>query len=92
MKKKKRKRQFEMLQESMKNMVQVVEAQKASDKIFMELKEKRMRMEEAQQEREMQMRREEWEFQLQMFYILAAPLYQSGTPSYASQPSMGFPQ
>ena len=64
-KKKKRKRQFEMLQESMKDMVQVVvEAQKASDKMFLELEERRMRVEEAQQEREMQMRREEREFQL----------------------------
>ena len=82
-----------MLQESMKDMVQVVvEAQKASDEMFLELEEKRMQMEEAQQEREMQMRREEREFQLRMFHMLAGPSYQSGPPSYASQPSMGFSQ
>ena len=63
MQKKKWKRQFEMLQESMKDMVQLAaEAQKASNKMFLELEEKRMRMEEEQQEREMQMRREEQEF------------------------------
>ena len=49
-------------------------------------------MEEVQQERVIQMRREEQEFQLQMFHMLAAPSYQSGPPSYASQPSMGFTQ
>ena len=91
--KKKRKRQFEMLQESMKNMVQVVvEAKKESDKMFLELEEKRMRMEEAQQEREMQMRREEREFQLRMLHMLAAPSYQNGPPSYMNRPSMGFSQ
>ena len=41
----------------MKGMInEVVEAQKASDQLFAQLEEKRMKMEEAQQEREAKMR------------------------------------
>ena len=48
------------MQDAMKRMVkEVLEAQKASDKLFTELEEKRMRMDEAQQERESRMRHED---------------------------------
>ena len=77
--KKKRKRQIDVMQDAMKGMVkEVLDAQKASDKLFAELEEKRMRMEEAQQERESRMRREDQEFQMRVLRML--------TGSYLPQP------
>ena len=69
--KKKRRHQIEVLQDTMKGMInEVVEAQKASDQLFAQLEEKRMKMEEAQQEREAKMRRDDQEFQMRVFQLL----------------------
>lgn len=49
--KKKQKRQLEVMQDTMKGLIkEVVDAQKASDKMYVELEEKRLKMEEAQLE------------------------------------------
>ena len=83
--KKKRKRQFDALQGTMKEMVvKVVEAQKASDKMFLELEEKRMKMEEAQQERDMRNRREEREFQMRLFQMMCGAGVPYQTPMMPS--------
>ena len=77
--KKKRKQQIDVMQDAMKGMVkEVLEAQKTSNKLFAELEEIRMRMEEAQQERELQMCREDQEFQMRVLQML--------TGSYLPQP------
>ena len=71
--KKKRRCQIEVLQDTMKGMVnEVVKAQKASDhgQLFAQLEEKRMKMEEAQEEREAKMRRDDQEFQMRVFQLL----------------------
>lgn len=83
---KSKKRQIDVLQESFKDVVgQIVEAQKMSDKMFSNLEEKRMKLEEAQQEREMTMRKEDQDFQLRVMQML------SGFPGmqfpYATQSS-----
>jgi len=82
--KKKRRRQIEVLQDTMKGMInEVVEAQKSSDQLFAQLEEKRMKMEEAQQEREEKMRRDDQEFQMRVFQLL--------TGYHMSQPPLVFP-
>ena len=69
--KKKRGRQIEVLQDTMKGMInEVVEAQKASDQLFAQLEEKRMKMEEAQQEQEAKTHRDDQEFQMWVFQLL----------------------
>ena len=85
--KKKRRRQIEVLQDTMKGMTnEVVEAQKASDQLFAQLEEKRMKMEEAQQEREAKMRRDDQEFQMRVFQLLTGgtgyPMVQSPAPVF----------
>lgn len=86
----KRRRQIEVLQDSMKSMInEVVEAQKASDQLFADLEEKRMKMEEAQQERAAKMHQDDQEFQLRVFQLLLGyhmsqppPMY----PPYSGNP------
>jgi len=74
--KKKRKRQIEIVQDTMKGVIkQVVEAQKESDQKFVELEEKRMKMEQAQQEREAQMRRDDQEFQMRVYQMMLTGSY-----------------
>ena len=69
--KKKQRRQVEVLQDTMKGMInEIVEAQKASDQLFVQLEEKRVKMEEAQQEREAKIRRDDQEFQIRVFQLL----------------------
>ena len=54
--KKRRRHQIEVLQDTMKGMInEVVEAQKASDQLFAQLEGKHIKMEEAQQEQEAKM-------------------------------------
>jgi len=63
--KKKQKHQLEVVQDTMKGVFkEVIDAQKASYKMFLELEEKRMKMEEAQLQRECKMRQDDQEFQM----------------------------
>lgn len=71
--KKTRKRQADILQETLKDIVkQIVDSQKQSDENFARLEEKRLRLEEQQQERELQMRKDDQEFQLRMMQMLTS--------------------
>lgn len=94
--KKKRKRQLEVMQDTMKGLIkEVVDAQKASDKMYVELEEKRLKMEEAQLERESKMRRDDQEFQMQVLQMITGsyhmsqpslnmfPSYSGSTPPYS---------
>lgn len=87
--KKGKKRQIDVLQDTLNNVVKhVIEAQKESDQMFVRLKEKRLKLEEAQQEREMRMRRDDQEFQLRVVQLLTnnypAPAFSFGS-SHSSQ-------
>ena len=94
--KKKRKRQLEVMQDTMKGLIkEVVDAQKASDKMYVELEEKRLKMEEAQLERESKMRRDDQEFQMRVLQMITGsyhmsqpslnmfPSYSGSTPPYS---------
>lgn len=71
--KKGKKCQIDVLQESLKEVVkQVINAQKESERMFFNLEEKRIKLEEAQQEQEARTRREDQEFQLHIIKMLTS--------------------
>ena len=72
---------FEVLMDGM--VKQLVEAQGKSEERFMELEEKRMRMEERLLEKEIEMQRESRNFQLQMMQMMTSVVYtQQGAASF----------
>lgn len=82
----KRKRQIEIVQDTLKEVVQkLMDGQKESDELLIKLEEKRLKMEEAQLERERIMRKEDQEFQLRMMQMLTStsyPPYSFNNPAY----------
>ena len=59
---------------------EVVDAQKASDKMYVELEEKRLKMEEAQLERESKICRDDQEFQMQVLQLITGSYHMSQPP------------
>ena len=62
----------------------LLKAQESSDRMYLELEEKRMKMEERMKEREEEQKREEREFQLKLFSIMMGK-QTPGTSSNQSQ-------
>jgi len=71
------------MQDTIKGIIkQVVEAQRESDKKFVELEEKSMKMEDAQQEKEAQMLCNDQEFQMRVYQMMLSGSYSHPPSGY----------
>jgi len=69
---------------------QVIDAQKESDQLLVQLEEKRMKMEEAHQEQDYKMHRDDQEYQMRVLQMITGS-YHISQPSLNKLPSYSAP-
>lgn len=90
-KKRKRARKEDTMVAAISTLVdKMTKAQSDTDKVFLELEEKRMKMEENMREMEERQRREEREFQLKMMSVLMGAHNSTGPTPHMMQPFTSF--